>query len=108
MIVGGLFPLAEAWASAGASGATLFAMDAVVEAEFFFDMEGLVLTLFVFVTDHVVGTGHNATRATSAQTSGDDLFVEFFPLGGPAFGFWRCRLGNCHGFQSTLRKGGLR
>jgi hypothetical protein len=83
-------------------------MDAVVETEFFFDMEGLVLALFMLVANDVVGAGHNATRATGAQTSGDDLFVEFFPLGGPAFGFWRCRLGNCHGFQSTLRKGGLR
>jgi len=108
MIVGGLFPLAEAWASAGAGGATLFAMDAVVETEFFFNVEGLVFALFVFVADHVVRAGDNTASATRAQTSGDDLFVEFFPLGGPAFGFWRCRLGNCHGFQSTLRTGGLR
>ena len=82
-------------------------MNAVIKTEFFFDVEGLVLALFVLVTDHVVGAGDDATRATCAQTSGDDLFVEFFPLGGPAFGFWRCRLGNCHGFQSTLRTGGL-
>jgi hypothetical protein len=71
--------LAEARAGAGAGGAALFAVEAVVGTQLFFDMEGLVLAFFVFVTNDVVRAGDDTTSASGAQTCGNDLFVEFFP-----------------------------
>jgi len=56
--------------------------------EFGFQMERLVVAFFVLVTDHLVGARHDAACTTRAETRVDDLFVEFFPLVGPAFG--RC------------------
>jgi len=94
------FPGAETWARAGACGAALLAMQAVVETEFFFDMEGLVLALFMFVSDDVVWTCHHAASTSGAEPRVDDFFVELFPLRCPALGFGRCI--RCHGHATTL------
>ena len=78
------FPIAETRAGPGAGGTALLAVNAVVEAQLFFDMERDVLALFVFIPDHVVGAGDDATSAAGAQAVSDDFAVQLFPLSGPA------------------------
>ena len=67
--------MSESWACTSASGATFLAMNAVIKAEFFFDMKGLVFTFFVFVANDIVRTGHNASGTPCAETRVDDFFV---------------------------------
>ena len=102
--VGFWFPRTEPWACACATGATLFAMRAVIDSEFFFKMERLVVALFVFVTNYFVRTRNNTAGTTRAQTRINYFFVELFPLIGPALGSsWG---GFSYGHATTLLKGG--
>jgi hypothetical protein len=41
-------------------------VNAIVEAEFFFDVERLVFALFMFVPDDIVGARDNAAGASGA------------------------------------------
>ena len=50
---------------------------------YFFEVEGDVLALFVFVPDHVVRAGDDAAGTPGAQIVGDDLGVQLFPLRSP-------------------------
>jgi hypothetical protein len=61
MHVGGRFPLAKAWARTCAGGATFFAVNAIVEAEFFFNMERLVLAFLMLVPNDIVRARNNTT-----------------------------------------------
>jgi hypothetical protein len=99
--VGFWFPRTESRARACATGATLFAVRAIVDAKFFFEMEWLVVALFVFVTDYFVWARDNAAGTTCAQTSVNDFFVELFPLMGPALGSGWGSFSNGH--VTTLR-----
>ena len=76
--VGCWLPSTKARAGTGARGATAAGaetVDTVVEPEFFFQMEGDVLALFVFVPDHVMRASDDATGTAGAQVVGDDLVV---------------------------------
>ena len=86
MHVGLGLPGAKPRASAGATRATLFSVNAVVESEFFFKVKRFVFAFFVLVADHIVRTRNYATGTSRAKTSVDDFFVEFFPLVCPTFG----------------------
>jgi hypothetical protein len=57
---------------------------AVVNAKFFFQMERLVIALFMLITNYFVRARNNTAGTSSAQTSVNDFFVELFPLMGPA------------------------
>ena len=61
-------------------------MGAIVDTEFFFKMERLVVALFMLVANHFVWARNNTAGTTCAQTSVNDFFVELFPLIGPALG----------------------
>ena len=107
--VGSGLPGAKAWAGTGTCGAALFAVDAVVEAQLFFDVEWDVLAFFVFIPDHVVGAGDDATSAAGAQVVGDDFAVQLFPLCGPALllgGSFGWRLDRRHTGDCTPRRRG--
>ena len=84
--VGLWLPSAKARASAGATCATFFTMNAVVKAEFFFKVKRFVFALFVLVTDHIMRTRNHAACTTRAKAGVDDFFVEFFPLVRPTLG----------------------
>jgi len=56
MHVGFRFPRTESRARACATGATFFAVRAIVDAKFFFKMERLVVALFVLVANYFVCT----------------------------------------------------
>ena len=86
MHVGFWLPRTEARARACATGATLFAVSAVVDAKLFFKMEWLVIALFVLVSNYFVRARNNTASTTRAQTRVNDFFVELFPLIGPALG----------------------
>ncbi|WP_421122053.1 hypothetical protein ACE2AJ_16005 [Aquihabitans daechungensis] len=73
-------PVAEAGAGPGAGGAPLLTVDAVVLAQFLFDVEGLVAAFLVLVPDDVVRAADHAGRAAGAQPGGDDLVVQLLPL----------------------------
>ena len=92
VLVRACLPLAEARARAGAGGAALLAVETVVEAQFLFQVEGLVLAFLVLVADDIVGARDDTPGAPGAQARVDDLFVEFLPLRRPA-------LGLCGGFR---------
>lgn len=81
--VGGRLPRAEARARSCAGGATLLTMNTVVGPEFRFEMEWQIFALLMLVTDDVMWTGDDATRAPRAETGVNDFGFEFFPLGGP-------------------------
>ena len=100
VLVGSRLPRAESGARACARGAPLFAMDAVVEAKLFLQVEGLVLAFFVLIPNDIVWAGNNATCTPRAQTSVNDLFVEFFPLRCPALGL--CGGIGCHRHMTRL------
>ena len=102
VLVGLRLPLTEAWAGAGAAGAALLAVDAVVGAELILEVEGLVLARLVVVADDVVRARDDAPGAPGAQAAGDHLGEQFLPLEGPAFGLLRNfrRIG--HGHDGTL------
>lgn len=61
-------------------------MRAIVDAEFFFKMERLVVAFLMLVTNYFVWARNHAAGTTCAQTSVNDFFVELFPLVGPALG----------------------
>jgi hypothetical protein len=61
-------------------------VDTVVNPEFFFEVEGLVVALFVFVPNDLMRTRNHAPRTSGTEAGVDDLLVELFPLMGPAFG----------------------
>ena len=76
--VGCWLPSTKSRAGTGARSATAAGaetVDTVVEPEFFFQMEGDVLALFVFVPDHVMRASDDATGTAGAQVVGDDLVV---------------------------------
>ena len=81
--VSGSLPRAEAGARSRAGGATLLTVDTVVGPEFRFEMEWQIFALFMLVTDDVMRTGDNATRAPRTETGVNDFGFKFFPLGGP-------------------------
>jgi hypothetical protein len=103
MHVGVWLPRAKARACSRATGATLFSVTTIVEAEFFFNMERFVVAFFVLVTDHFVWACNNAASTSGAQTSVNDFFVQLFPLVRPALESCRGCLGNGH--VNTLRHG---
>ena len=84
MHVGFWLPRTEAWAGACATGATLFAVCAIVDTEFFFKMERLVVAFLVLVTNYFVRARNHTAGTSCAQTGVNDFFVELFPLVGPA------------------------
>ena len=101
MHVGFWFPRTESRARACATGATFFAVRAIVNTKFFFEMERLVVAFLMLVTNYFVWTRNHAAGATRAQTSVNDFFVELFPLVGPALGSDWGRFSNGH--VTTLR-----
>ena len=103
MHVGVWLPSAKAWAGSRATRATLLAVAAIVEAEFFFNMKRFVVAFFVLVTDYFVWARNHTSGTTRAQTSVNDFFVQLFPLVGPALESCRGCLGNGH--ANTLRHG---
>ena len=103
MHVGVWLPSAKAWAGSRATRATLLAVAAIVEAEFFFNMKRFVVAFFVLVTDYFVWARNYTSGTTRAEACIDDFFVQLFPLVCPAFSPCRCCLGNGHG--NTLRHG---
>ena len=96
VLIGLGFPVPETWACPGAASATLLAVDAILGAEFVFEVEWFVVAWFVFVANDVVRAGNNAAGAASAQPAVDDLVVEFFPLVGPSDTCWLGGLSCAH------------
>ena len=84
VLVGLRLPLAEAGARSGARGASLHAVDAVCQAEFFLKVIRLVVPCFVAVADHIVRTRNHAPGAARAQPRIYDFLVKLFPLVSPA------------------------
>jgi hypothetical protein len=76
-------------------------MRAIVDTEFFFKMERLVIALFMLVANYFVRARDNTAGTTCAQTSVNHFFVELFPLVGPALGSGWGSLSNGH--VKTLR-----
>ena len=66
MHVGFWLPRTEARARASATGATLFAVRAIVDAKFFFKVKWLVVALFVLVANYFVWARNNAARTAGA------------------------------------------
>ena len=64
--VSGRLPRAEARARSSAGGATLLTVDTVVGTEFGFEMEWQIFAFLMLVTDDVMWTGDDATRAPRA------------------------------------------
>ena len=100
--VGFWFPRTEARARTCATGATFFAVRAIVDTKFFFKMKRLVVALFVLVTNYFVWARDNAAGTTCAQASVNNFFVELFPLMGPALGSGWGSFSNSH--VTTLLK----
>ena len=103
MHVGVWLPSAKAWAGSRATRATLLAVAAIVEAEFFFNMKRFVVAFFVLVTDYFVWACNHTSGTTRAEACIDDFFVQLFPLVRPALESCRGCLGNGH--ANTLRHG---
>jgi hypothetical protein len=61
-------------------------MGAIVDTEFVFKMERLVVAFLMLVTNYFVRARNNTAGTTCAQASVNDFFVELFPLVGPALG----------------------
>ena len=99
--VGFWFPRTESRARACATGATLFAMRAIVDAKLFFKMERLVVAFFVLISNYFVRARNHTAGTTRAQTRVNDFFVELFPLIGPALGSGWGSFSNGH--VTTLR-----
>ena len=76
-------------------------MRAIIDAEFFFKMERLVVALFVLVTNYFVWARNNTAGTACAEACINDFFVELFPLVGPALGSGWGSLSNGH--VKTLR-----
>ena len=66
MHVGVWLPSAKARAGSRATRATLLAVAAIVEAEFFFNMKRLVITLFMLVANYFVRARNNTAGTTCA------------------------------------------
>ena len=99
-------PHAEAGAGTGARGTTLLAVDAVGLAELFLEVERLVGAGLVLIADDVVGAADHTARAPGAQSTRDDLVVEFLPLVGPTFLLGGgSALGHGHGSNLAARWG---
>ena len=79
-------PLAEARAGSGARGASLDAVDAICQAEFFLKVIRLVVPRLVAIADHIVRTRDHAAGAPRAQPRVYDFLVKLFPLVSPAGG----------------------
>ena len=103
MHVGVWLPSAKARAGSRATRATLLAVAAIVEAEFFFNMKRLVVAFFVLVTDYFVWACNNTTSTSGAETRINDFFVQLFPLVRPTLNSGRGCL--CNGHANTLRHG---
>ena len=97
VLVGLRLPGAEAGAGAGARGAALLAVDAVVGAQLVLEVERLVGAGLVGVADDVVRARDDAAGAAGAQARLDDLGVELLPLRRPARGLGGGRGGVGHG-----------
>ena len=66
MHVGFWFPRTKARACTCATGATLFAVSAIVDAKFFFKMERLVVALFMLVANYFVWARDHTASTTCA------------------------------------------
>jgi len=69
-------PVTKARAGAGAQGASLDPVGAVVGPAVGRDVERLVAAALVVVLEHVVGADHDAGGAAGAQARGDHLLVQ--------------------------------
>ena len=86
VVVGLGLPDAVAGTGAGAAGAALLSVGAVVGTELVLEVERPVAPRLVVVTDHVVGTGDDTSRAPRAEVGVDDLGLQFLPLRQPSRG----------------------
>jgi hypothetical protein len=66
MHVGIWLPRTKTWTRAGASGATFFAVDAVIETEFFLKVERFVSLFLMLVPDDFMGASDDASSTTGA------------------------------------------